>query len=247
MMLSPEKYNQLYLKGKSKEEIFEIIENLKKKIRNLKMILDGRYSIKADSYPSGTSILMHDWEYLELAIEAYKDAGGEYFPDEDECRDAEFNASLDHVSRIEFRLNNSFRENDERTLIIENDRVLVNAGHAQMEFLIRNRNCYEFSVRDELITGLKKLHMYDWKKIYHEDAMDGTNWELKIHFDGDRQPLEYYGRNLFPYNFEALRDLLTFEDEIDDDIDEKIKKMTEDEEEQYHWKRHCKYSHKRNM
>ena len=51
-------------------------------------------------------------------------------------------------------------------------------------------------------------------------VMDGTQWELEIHFDGNRKPVRIYGSNAYPYNFQDLTDFLGIEEEEIEDEEE---------------------------
>lgn len=100
MMISPEKYYQINLRGKSQQELFEIIERLKRRISNLKKV-----SFKTQTtYPSKATMLMFNYEYLDRTIQAYEEAGGKYILTEEEQKDAEFNSKLDHISKIVFNI-----------------------------------------------------------------------------------------------------------------------------------------------
>ena len=225
MMISAEKYYQINLKGKSQHELLELIERLKKRISNLK-----RVSFETPkTYPSKATMLIYNREYLDRAIQAYEEAGGTYIPTEEEQKDAEFNAKLDHISKIVFTFSRCFREYDERTIILKPDRVLLNTKRGGLWHV---ENCleYELVIKDELISGLKNLRLYDWEQTYDEPAMDGTTWNLEIYFNNDKEPLQYCGSNLYPYNFESLRELLGFEEEFNKEIDKAANHSPEDDE-----------------
>ena len=74
-------------------------------------------------------------------------------------------------------------------------------------------NCleYELVIKDELISGLKNLRLYDWEQTYDEPAMDGTQWELDIYYNNGRRVVKISGSNAYPYNFEDLKELLEVE------------------------------------
>ena len=93
-------------------------------------------------------------------------------------------------------------------------------------------NCleYELVIKDELISGLKNLRLYDWEQTYDEPAMDGTTWNLEIYFNNDKEPMQYCGSNLYPYNFESLRELLGFEEEFNKEIEKAANHSPEDDE-----------------
>lgn len=63
--------------------------------------------------------------------------------------------------------------------------------------------------------------------------MDGTTWNLEIYFNKDKEPLQYCGSNLYPYNFESLRELLGFEEDFNEEIEKDANYSPEDEDESY--------------
>lgn len=75
MMISPEGYYRMNLKGKTKEEILEEIKFLKQEIADLKYDIKRRPFIE-ECMPTRSTMLECNYEYLDRAIQAYKDAGG---------------------------------------------------------------------------------------------------------------------------------------------------------------------------
>lgn len=75
MMISPEGYYRMNLDGKTKEEILEEIKFLKQEIADLKYDIKRRPFI-AECMPTRSTMLECNFEYLNQAIQAYKDAGG---------------------------------------------------------------------------------------------------------------------------------------------------------------------------
>ena len=78
MMISPETYYEMNLKGKSQEEIMKKIRSLKIKIGQLKRSIENTDDMVLEVFPSKQTRLKCDWDYLERAIQAYEEAGGEY-------------------------------------------------------------------------------------------------------------------------------------------------------------------------
>lgn len=53
---------------------------------------------------------------------------------------------------------------------------------------------------------------------------------MKIYFDNDKETLQYYGCNSYPYNFEALRELLGFEEDFDEEIEWAVNQEPEEDD-----------------
>ncbi len=75
MMISPEGYYRMNLEGKTKKEIVEEIRFLKQEIADLKYDINRRPVIE-ECMPTRSTMLECNFEYLDRAIQAFKDAGG---------------------------------------------------------------------------------------------------------------------------------------------------------------------------
>ena len=77
MMISPEAYYEMCLKGRSPEEILRQIRSLKKEISSLKRSLEENTG-KAEPvvFPSPLTRISCSRDYLEMAKRAYEAAGG---------------------------------------------------------------------------------------------------------------------------------------------------------------------------
>lgn len=58
-----------------------------------------------------------------------------------------------------------------------------------------------------LIASLNELKILDWKKEYNLDMCDGTQWELKITYNGNLKK-KVYGSNDFPESFNDFLNIL---------------------------------------
>ena len=88
MMISPEAYYEISLRGKSQSEILEEINELQEEINRLKQILkQSNKKAEAVILPSPQTKLECYREYLERAKQALEEAGGHYEPTEEELRE----------------------------------------------------------------------------------------------------------------------------------------------------------------
>lgn len=81
MMISPESYYEMNIKGKSKEAIEKEIQSLKQEINRLKRQIKNPSLNPEDLiFPTPRTQLKCNREYLAQAIAAYEAAGGKYIP-----------------------------------------------------------------------------------------------------------------------------------------------------------------------
>ncbi len=75
--------------------------------------------------------------------------------------------------------------------------------------------------KQELLEGLTSLHIGEWRKSYQPErfgysVLDGTQWELEIHYSTGRKPAKFNGSNSYPYNFDEFTELLGIERDAED-------------------------------
>lgn len=87
MMISPEGYYEVSLKGKSKAEILKEIRSLKREINQLKRYMEEHSLEPEEMFPTRLTRLKCNREYLVRAIQAYVGAGGIYKPTKAEQKD----------------------------------------------------------------------------------------------------------------------------------------------------------------
>ena len=86
-----------------------------------------------------------------------------------------------------------------------------------------NLSVYEPFTREEFIRGIADLHIGEWKRQYDNSCvLDGTQWNIRIEYEDDREPVQIYGSNAYPYNFEDLLWFLDldYEDDLQDEDSE---------------------------
>ena len=217
MMISPEGYYEVNLKGKSQQDILKEIRSLKREINQLKRHLEEHSLAPEEMIPTRLTRLKCNREYLERAIQAYQEAGGQYIPTKAEQKSQDFDAALDSIQKLMLSIGGFFGGYEIRTYTVSGDKVVLDVDHT---LILKPSNLpvyYPFT-KDEFIAGLKKIHIGEWKKNYIDPyVLDGTQWELEICFDNERKPLKISGSNAFPYNFSDLTEFLGFDEENDED------------------------------
>lgn len=213
MMISPETYYEIELKGKSQQEILKAIRSLRREISNLKKELEDRsQEPKVMMMPSPLTRIKCSRDYLEIAKRAYAEAGGIYEPTKAEQKDQAFNESLKYMKRFAFDYGGFFRGYEKRTYTISDEKVLFNLEHS-LYLKPSNLPACEPFTREEFIEDIAALHIGEWKKSYVNPLiLDGTQWSIDIEYVDDRKPVHIDGSNAFPYNFDDLLELLEVEE-----------------------------------
>ena len=216
MMISPETYYEMNLQGKSPKEIMEKIRSLKIQIGQLKRSIEKTDDIVCEVFPGRLTRLKCDRDYLERAIQAYEEAGGEYVRSKAEQKDHDFNEALDSMSKLVFTIGGFFCGHETRTFTISDDQVLVDVEKTMIS--MDKEEEYGPYRKEEFISGLKALHIGEWKRTYIDPlVMDGTQWELDIYHNNCRRPTKISGSNAYPYNFDDLKEFLEVEMEDEED------------------------------
>lgn len=212
MMISPESYREQNLKGKSKEEILKQIKELRKEINELIRLEEDPNAEPSMMMPGRRTIISCDRQYLEQAIEAYKEAGGIYTTSEQERREQDFNNSLDHLGCVKLIIEGYSYGMNTWICTFDGDDVQV----SYMDHLCSvdprhsNQNKYHIS-KAEFFSTIKGLHITDWKHHYKDRellVMDGEEWTLEFFCHGPEKTRRYSGSSLYPYNFDELANLL---------------------------------------
>ena len=211
MMISPETYYEMNLQGKSPKEIMKKIRSLKIQIGQLKRSIENADDIVCEVFPGRLTRLKCERDYLERAIQAYEEAGGEYVRSKAEQKDHDFNETLDSMSKLVFTIGGFFCGQETRTFTISDDQVLVDVEKTMISM---DKEEYGLYRKEDFISGIKALHIGEWKRTYIDPlVMDGTQWELDIYYNNGRKAVKISGSNAYPYNFEDLKEFLEVETE----------------------------------
>ena len=215
MMISQETYYEMNLKGKSQEEIMKKIRSLKIQIGQLKRSIENADDIVCEVFPGRQTRLKCYRYYLERAIQAYEEAGGEYVRSKAEQKDHDFNDALDSMSQLMFTIGGFFCGHETRTFTVSDGQVLVDVEKTMISMDKEEYGPYR---KEDFISGIKALHIGEWKRTYNDPlVMDGTQWELDIYYNNGRKAVKISGSNAYPYNFEDLKEFLEVEMENEED------------------------------
>lgn len=109
MMISPERYYEEYLKGKTKEQIMTAIRGLKQEIGRLRNTMESPdYVQEIIMHPSEDTRLHWTREYLERAKQAYAEAGGTYTLSKSEEMATYYVSNIDAICKITFSIGGFF-------------------------------------------------------------------------------------------------------------------------------------------
>ena len=215
MMISPETYYEMNLQGKSPKEIMEKIRSQKIQIGQLKRSIENADDIVCEVFPGRQTRLKCYRDYLERAIQAYEEAGGEYVRSKAEQKDHDFNDALDSMSQLMFTIGGFFCGHETRTFTVSDGQVLVDVEKTMISMDKEEYGPYR---KEDFISGIKALHIGEWKRTYNDPlVMDGTQWELDIYYNNGRKAVKISGSNAYPYNFEDLKEFLEVEMENEED------------------------------
>lgn len=210
MMIAPETYYDMMLKGKSVSEIQRQIRGLRWEMN------DARKKLEDPDYepiicPSEDVILSVDRDYLFMAKKALIEAGGQYTESEEEKKDRIFNENLGSLKKLTFSILFGVFKMETAEFAIHEGEVMVNRTEAGVKSINEDHYLKEYESDyspEELIEELRDLHLGEWKEKYKREdvgVLDGAEWNLSLYLENEEQPIHFGGENsTFPYNFDHL-------------------------------------------
>ena len=212
MMISPEAFYEMNLKGKTADQIMTVIRGLRQEIGRLKNIVENP-EYECTKRPSERTRISCSQDYLERAKEALAEVGGNYVPSAAEKKEMEFDANIPFINKVEFCIGGYFGGYETRTYTIDGDKVHTDIEHS---LILKPSNLGDYEIeemdKDYLFESLKKLHIGGWRRNYNTKRFgylvcDGTQWHLEIYFSNGAKPVKIYGDNAYPYNFDKVLEL----------------------------------------
>ena len=219
MMISPESYYEMNLKGKTAKQIMSAIRGLKNEIGHLKNVMEHPdYGSEPIMCPSESTRLWCTREYLERAKIALAEAGSVYKPSQSELKTIEFENNLSAISKIVFTIGGYFGGYETREISLDCGDLQVNVQHS---LPIEPEETAVPYGKDEFMDELSRLHIGEWRGSYSPErfgyvVLDGTQWELEIHYNNGAKPFKSHGTNSFPYNFNEFQELLGIDTSTED-------------------------------
>ena len=227
MMISPESYYEMNLKGKSEEEIRSAIRGLKREIGHLKNVMEHpSYGTQVLTCPTEDVRIQFNRMYLERAKQALFEMGASYTPSRAELRAERFQENIDCIRKIEFYIGGFFGSRETCTVSIDGEHIQYDTER----FFGRNAFSLPDSIgngmsKADFLDALRELYMGEWQSTYRTErfgyvVMDGTQWSLKIEYSNGTRTAYFSGSNAYPYNFDKLKALFGIEDDEEEDFQE---------------------------
>jgi len=168
--------------------------------------------------PSESTRLWCTREYLERAKIALAEAGSVYKPSQSELKTIEFENNLSAISKIVFTIGGYFGGYETREISLDCGDLQVNVQHS---LPIEPEETAVPYGKDEFMDELSRLHIGEWRGSYSPErfgyvVLDGTQWELEIHYNNGAKPFKSHGTNSFPYNFNEFQELLGIDTSTED-------------------------------
>ena len=216
MMIYPDTFYEMRLKGKTPEQITTVIRGIKREIGRLKNIMEhpDYKNRELAVQPSEDVQIAMNREYLEKAKQALLEAGVTYVPSVAEQKAIDFNNNIFYISKVIFSIGGFFGGYKTKTYTVVGEKVRVETEHAFKPDVVNVEELDKKAFFEEL----KGLNLGEWRKVYDTyrfgvAVMDGTQWELEIYFSNGRRAANFHGSNAYPYNFDQLLELFEPEKE----------------------------------
>ena len=129
MMISPETFYEMKLKGKTAGQIRSTIRGLKNEIGRLKNLVEHP-AYKCTMHPSERVRIFCNQQYLERAIQALEDVGGTYVPTALERKVIDFDNNIPYISKVEFMIGGYFNGYETKTYTINGDEFDIEYNHS---------------------------------------------------------------------------------------------------------------------
>ena len=218
MMISPEIYYEEYLKGKTKEQIMTAIRGIKQDIGRLKNIMERPdYCAELIVHPSEDTRLHWTRGYLEIAKQAYTEAGGMYNLSKSEQKTADFDTNMNSISKMTFSIGGYF--GGYRSYIVkltDELKAYTILWEDEEPLSLWDENNEELFTKDTFIEAIKGMHIGEWRRRYSTERFgcvvcDGTQWELEFEYNNGYKTVRFNGDNSYPYNFDKFQMLFGIE------------------------------------
>lgn len=214
MMISPESYYEMNLKGKTEDEIRCEIRDLQNEIEKLKAVIEHPESIgDSMSFSTNASNISVKRRYLERAKQALLETGAVYTLSEAELRSQSFQENIDSIKKISLKFD-SFFEGDEYTATLDEEHIRFR--HENHLMMVLGDTTDDPMTREDFLCRLRELYIGEWREKYSAEdfgymVMDGTRWSLDIEYSNGAKPVHYHGSDAYPYNFNSLEELFGIE------------------------------------
>lgn len=209
MMIAPDTYYELELKGSSKTHILKEIRSLRKEIEEQKEKIEySRIELTRWVKPSPFVIIEMNRLYLKEAKRALEELNETYKPSRIERKGLEFNENINDLKSVRLEMGYLFRGYMSSEIDLSKTDPIIAVTDFDNKLLNR------FSVKkDCFLKSLSDFYIGEWQSDYDplrfgKGILDGIQWTLKFAYDGKHKEVEISGSNDYPYNFKEFLELL---------------------------------------
>ena len=224
MMINPDGYYEMNLKGKNAKQILSAIRGLKNEIGHLKNIMEHPdYGAEIIMHPSEEVRLWCTRLYLDRAKEALAETGETYTPSQAELKAKAFDDSVPHITKVIFSIGGYCSGYETYTVDLTDDHLQMNTEHSYIPKPSNFGIVKDYPMgKKEFLDRFYDLHIGEWRANYNLERFgihvcDGTQWDLEIYFSNEHKPIKIYGDNAYPYNFNKLQELFGIDTDYGDD------------------------------
>lgn len=208
-MMTLEVFNEHVLKGKSVDELNNLIEDFKIEIVFLKLQIEQKNIVDFTLPPREVISKISKYRlYIRDTYKQIEKIGGTIERVDEEAFAIQFQGNLSNIHQIDYQISGYSEGNEEYHLTFEDDQVVVTKSNSHEESSV------EVEIdKEPFLKEFADLHIGEWRDTYAdsdygEEVMDGTTWSLNVHFSDEMKITEFVGSNAFPYNFGILDQLI---------------------------------------
>ncbi len=212
MMICPEAFYDMYIKGKSEKDILKQIHSLKRTINDLKYILP--FSIDG-FHPSNVVKLYWNREYLKVSIKGYEELGFKYIKTKKELKQEELYNKLEDIISLTLSISEGL-ESKIYNCTVENDLVTITNDiflNGNMKFIISKRSFVDY-LRNIYFHETESKYCFEEtviidgkKEVASIVQHDGYYWSIYLKFNG-RRAKNIFGQTKETFYFEELLELI---------------------------------------
>lgn len=196
-MMTLDVFNEHILKGKTVEELYELIEDFKIEKIFLKVQIE-RDNIGSFTLPPREMVSkMNSYRlYIRDTYKQIEKIGGTIERSVEEEFALKFQENLPNIHKIDYQIIDQFGKKEEYNLVVEESDRMNKAINKEV-----------------FLKKLSKLYMGEWRELYaasdyDQEVSDGTSWGVTVHFSDGMKSAEFGGSNAFPYNFGTFTKLI---------------------------------------
>ena len=216
MMLSPEAVVKMELEGKSLEKVLAWIRGARRQLLEMKVTAINRDFYEEEQIcPSLQVQIDVQREYINAAKTYYAKLGGEYVPNANEARAAEFEAVIPHICELSVEFTGRGGIGERRTFTREGNGVKVVRDELTFNEMTEfEEDIYREWSWDDILDIIGDCYLSEWKRKYVSRdilVLDGDYWKVEIKYDNELKKCKFEGSNCFPYSFKKFLRLLEWE------------------------------------